>query len=227
MAWSRGSFNIVERDVAIDAARRGGKSRSSAKVRAAKRNGKLGGRPCTLTVAHHLFGRELTSEDRKRLPDVLHQLLVREKEMLKGYFGVSPDDVTALNSTPCPKKERKPAKEVRYLLAKLRLAAEHLMPQRATKPPKDYVVVRGPKTEGERNAWERLHPDMPFVTTRPKRIRFEQMASYRHLDMLLTHNPNLSFSVSDVKEEEGSRLAITDEVAEAVLEYLKFKHKSP
>jgi len=93
------------------------------------------------------------------------------------------------------------------------------------RPPKNYVVVRIPKQPGEQKAWELRYPDMPFVLTRPKKVYFESTPCCRHLARLLSLKPSYKFSADDVKESGCGYL--NNEMAEALLEYLRFKASRP
>jgi hypothetical protein len=126
-------FNEVERQVAIDAGRRGGQSRSTAKVKAAKRNGKSGGRPPTHTLAERIFGRRLRMprESTKRnarqsaLGKAVDSLLVRERQELEEYFGVDLKEPAPYDTEKFRKRDRRPRKRIKYLIQKFRLAFEY------------------------------------------------------------------------------------------------------
>jgi len=161
-----GTFNAVERERASDAGKVGGRSRSKAKVAAAKENGKSGGRKPTRTLAERLVGRKVrTVEEKAAFKAALGQLLEREKQVLAEFFGVHSFDarlpvyvplentrtpwgttlfrrrlkgrllkehlnptVSVLYSKRWRQKTRRLPKDVRYLIRKLQLAANYLMP---------------------------------------------------------------------------------------------------
>jgi hypothetical protein len=126
-------FNVVERDVAIEAARRGGQSRSTAKVKAAKNNGKSGGRPPTHTLAERIFGRRLRMprESKKRnarqsaLGKAVDSLLDGERQELEEYFAVSLKSPEPYDKLLFRKRDRRPRKRIKYLIQKFRLAFEY------------------------------------------------------------------------------------------------------
>jgi len=110
---------------------KGGKSRTPAKARAAKRNGKSGGRPPTQTLAQRIFGRALRFPAKNThwtakataLEKAVNNLFQGERQELQEYF-----DVPDLMS-PAPystvlfrKRDRRPNKRIKFLIQKLRNA---------------------------------------------------------------------------------------------------------
>jgi hypothetical protein len=126
-------FNVVDGQ-AVDSGRRGGRAQSKAKVAAARRNGKSGGRPPTHTLAERIFGRRLRMprESTKRnarqsaLGKAVDSLLQGERQELEEYFGVSslkspePYDTVLFR-----KRDRHPRKRIKYLIQKFRHAFEY------------------------------------------------------------------------------------------------------
>lgn len=225
------SFHLLgDRDAASEG-RKGGRSKSLAKQKAARENGAHGGRARTRTLGEFLLRQKFdSSEQYDALREAFFRLRDRERKALKEYFGISPQ-YPELNITDFVLHKRKPGAEMQHIIKKFRLEARWLLsnlrPVRI-KPPKDYVVIRVLRSEGAREAWERRHPHMPFVATYPKKIYFEQMVSFKHLDQLVSLNPNRQFSVEAVQDTaQSDRVALSEDHAEAFLKYLAFKHKQP
>jgi hypothetical protein len=80
MAYSKSTFNVVDGDSAADAGRQGGLSRSFRKRRAAKKNGRLGGRAPSRTLAEMLLRRKLSIKERDRI----HRGIIENQVMLMG-----------------------------------------------------------------------------------------------------------------------------------------------
>lgn len=212
---------------AQEAGRKGGQAKTKAKVAASRKNGKKskkGGRPRTRTLGELLLRQPLDRDQHNAIREAVLRLTTREQKWFKEYFGLPQyPDLDVMNIVS---HKRKPGAEMQHIIQKFRLMARWLISDsrpRRTLPPKDYIVIRIPKDPHEQDAWERRHPNMPFVATRPKKLYFERMHSFRHLDLLLSKNPKRDFSVEAVRDLEGGR--ITEKAAEALLEYLKFKHK--
>lgn len=219
MAFSSGSFNVLEPDRAASA----GRSTSPAKKKAARQNGKKGGRPHTRTLGEYLLRQKLNKDQHSGIREAVFRLTSREQKWFMEYFGL-PKHYPELGTTAFTLHRRKPGAEMQHIIAKFRLMARWLLSEWRSpdRKPKDYVVIRVPKHEGERKAWERQHPNMPFVATRPEKRFFERMGSFKHLSLLLSKNPNRVFTVEDVKDMDK---ALTTEAAQALLAYLRFKHK--
>jgi hypothetical protein len=89
MAFTSTSFHkLNDRDVVAEG-RKGGQSRSRAKVTAARSNGVLGGRKPSRTLAERLLGRTLrTAAERAGFREAFEELLAREQQELVQFFGV-------------------------------------------------------------------------------------------------------------------------------------------
>jgi hypothetical protein len=219
MAFSSGSFNVLEPDRAASA----GRSTSTAKKRAARQNGKKGGRPHTRTLGEFLLRQKLNKDQHNAIREAVFRLTSREQKWFKDYFGL-PKYYPELGTTDFTLHRQKPGAEMQHIITKFRLMARYLLSEwrSPARMPKNYVVIRVPKHAGEREGWEQRHPNMPFVATRPEKRFFKRMGPFKHLSLLLSKNPNRVFTVEDVKDMDK---ALTTEAAEALLAYLRFKHK--
>ncbi len=66
---------------------KGGWAKSAAKTRAAKRNGKLGGRPPSRTLLERILKRSVAKDEVKHIKSVLEtHMLLREQQYVWGFF---------------------------------------------------------------------------------------------------------------------------------------------
>lgn len=209
-----GSFDAVDRDRSAGAGRTGGKSKSPAKVTAAKRNGKLGGRPSTRTLLERILNRKVTADEHSAFRDkVLCHVLLGEQQYITNFFQTDWEGTPTVSWRGLPQK-------VRQAIRHVKAVSKIYSWKPRVKPVKDYVVIRVPKSELERQVWEQRHPDMPFVETRPKKIYINNLPSYTYFESIFPHHPNLS--EDEILAEGGSRW--TREMAAALLKYLKSTH---
>ncbi len=127
MAWSYGTFNVVD-----GRAGKAGRARSAAKRRAARSNGKSGGRPPSRTLAERLLGRKLHPVDRPSFDRAVADLLQREQQVLAEYFGCYHIlDSRPLHTKLWRQRSRRPPKEIRYFIRKIKLAFERYLPRQS------------------------------------------------------------------------------------------------
>jgi hypothetical protein len=127
VAWSYGTFNVVD-----GRAGEAGRARSPAKRRAARENGKAGGRPPSRTLAERLLGRKLQPRDRAAFNRAVDDLLQREQQVLAAYFGCYHIlDSRPLHTKLWRQRSRRPPKEIRYLIRKIKLAFERYLPRQS------------------------------------------------------------------------------------------------
>jgi hypothetical protein len=197
----------------------GGFSKSPAKVEAARANGRkckkgTGGRPSTRTLIERVLDHPVTPDEWKRIREkVFTRILVGHQQLLPDFFDCD------WNETP-RRSWRSLPRQVRQMIRHIKATAKIFLPKTRLKPPKDYVVVRVEKHPGEREAWERRYPDMPFVMTRPKKIPISTIMNYDWFDRKFAHGVDLDED-DILRNCEGN---ITRETAVALLKHLKFKH---
>ena len=114
---------------------KGGKASTPAKRRAARANGKLGGRRPTRSLCELLLHQKLSRDQKIRLLQAWANgsvLLEREKQQFLEYFSSSSEYINPTINHPLisdlwRRKSRKPPKEIRFLITKFRVAARHYM----------------------------------------------------------------------------------------------------
>jgi len=212
-----GTFTVLERDRAVRAGRIGGRSRSRAKVKAAKSNGKRGGRPTTSTLLERILKRNVTPEEWLVFrAKVLPHVLAGEQQIVTKYFQAEWMEIPTVSWRGLPTQVRQAIRHIK--------AVAKIYPWRPrTQPPKDYVVIRVEKHPHEKKLWERRHPNMPFVMTRPKKIPITSIPYYAYFNSLFIRHPRLT--EEEIQQGGGSRM--TREVAKALLKHLRFKHAKP
>jgi hypothetical protein len=108
-----------------------GRSRSVAKRRAARKNGKLGGRPAKRTLPECILRQPLTKEQRKKLKEAgWNQLLLEaEAKELLDYFQAGPaligDD--PMDTKLWQRKSRRMPKHILFIVRKFRLASRYIL----------------------------------------------------------------------------------------------------
>jgi hypothetical protein len=192
----------------------GGQSKSPAKVAAARRNGKKGGRPSTSTLLERILKRNVTPDEMKTFrAQVLRHIPLEEQDTITNFFQAGWTEIPTVSWRGLPLRVRQAIRHVK--------AAAKIYPWRPRlKPPKDYVVVRVSKHPGERDVWERRHPNMPFVSTRPKKLYIKNIPDFAYFNSVFARNQHLT--AKDIQDTGGGRM--TREVAEALLKYLKSTH---
>lgn len=196
---------------------KGGRARTSRKQRAARANGKLGGRRSTRSPAERLLRRNIDTDQEKYVTKAFHTLYTHEQEALLAYFGLERHET--LNKRGCRARERKPSKELRYVMRKFRLAARHYL--KDVKPrPRVYWEWRGP-SEYEQARWEemRKYSDNPDLPCPPRRVRLypRKHPYFNYLAGEFARNPKLT--ATDIQEGLGSECSW--KMAEAILAELK------
>jgi hypothetical protein len=119
----------------ILAGQKGGKSRSLAKKKAARKNGQNGGRTPTRSLAERLLRQKLNNEQKRHLYNAWTDgqiMLEGEKKHFLDYFSatptyINPTFVFPITSTFWRRKTRRPPKEVKFLIRKFRLGARYYL----------------------------------------------------------------------------------------------------
>jgi len=202
---------------------KGGYATSPAKAKAARENGKRGGRRATRTLAERLLNRKLSEDEHEQIKNLWrgnHLLLTGEGSTLLKHFGgeewVDPLDI--MDSKRWRRTSRRMPKEVKYVVAKFRLSVRyHLKPNAQ---PKDYVVVTVPRSEHEERDWERQHPNLPCPPRRQK-LHLANLPDFNYFDALFARRPETT--PQEVIAMGGSRY--TRPIAEALVKYLRHKHE--
>ncbi len=213
-------FNLF---TGFEAGAKGGKSQSPKKQRAARANGRQGGRPRKRTLAEYLLRRRLVPEQHSAVDNALRSmtLSVPEQEALLAYFGV--DRTSSINVQDFRPRERKPNAKIRYIMRKFRMEVNHrlkdLPPPRPLRP---YVVVYEPRRFEEQEVWEQCHPSVP-CPPRAKRIYFRKMPCYRHYDWFLSRNPEYRLPTAEhIKAAWGAE--VTHKIAQAIVADLRARY---
>jgi hypothetical protein len=221
--FTSSSFHpLHERDAASEG-RKGGRSKSAAKTKAARENAAHGGRLRTRTLGEFLLRQKFdTNEQYNALREAVFRLTTREQKFFREYFGI-PEHYLDLTIKDFISHKRKPGAEMGHIIKKFRLEARWLLsslrPAKPT-PPKDYVVIRVQRHPSERDAWERRYPDMPFVETRPEKLYIRSIPMYAYFNSMFPRNPRLT--AKDIQDLAGAQM--TREMAEALLKYLQSTH---
>jgi hypothetical protein len=211
---------VPQAQSASEQGRKGGLSRSDKKARAARRNGRKGGRKPTRTLAERLLGQKLTYPERQEINKGWGQnqfLLASEAQALLEFFGANWAIVEVpFDTSVWHRKTGRTPKKIRYLIAKFRLSARHLLDAAKAKPVKDYVVAYREPSPEECVAWEYSHPDMP-CPPRPVRNYFRDLPLYNFVVKQVEANPYMT--AAELRELGGG--AYSGPVAPALLKYLR------
>jgi hypothetical protein len=195
----------------------GGKSRSAAKKRAARNNGRAGGRQPTRTLAERLLGRKVRESERKTIAEAYGDLFEREKNQLETHFRVKALN-DPLHTEQWRQANRKVPKDVQYAINRFKLAVRYH--SRPLKQPKSYIVESQPCSAARRAAWEVKHrgSGLPCPPIRQK-VHFEQMPHIEIFEWELRRGATLT--VEDIMKIGGSRW--TKRRAEGALAWLRGK----
>lgn len=214
-------------------AKKGGQSRSRAKVRAARANGRKGGRQQSRTLAERLLRRRIAEDQQKAVTAAFKDFHIGygERDALLNYFDVLPwdrnSDHDALHSNSYKWPRGKIRKDIlRIIRFFCILAAEELRKIGKPKPPKDYVIqwIVEERSDAEQERWYREKDTHPLPRRYAKKIYFKKTYAYRHYDGILSHNPNYAVpTAEEVKDAFGSELGPT-KVCEAIAEDLQAKY---
>lgn len=116
---------------AHDAGIKGGKSRTARKRRAARKNGRSGGRERQSTLAEFILRRKLTPEQHKVVAEGFFRLTYSERNAFRKFFTLNPGvkikkDGIEPYFDPATKdgvRPTKPTPQMRHILRKFRLIA--------------------------------------------------------------------------------------------------------
>lgn len=193
---------------------RGGSSKSPAKIKAARQNGRRGGRPSTRTLIERVLNRRVTPNEWEQLQKtVFRRILLGHQDFIPAYFECNWNDIPQKAWRGLPRAVRQAIRQVKAL-------TKIFQPKFRPKPIKNYIVIRVPKRDGEREDWEQRHPDMPFVATRPQKVHFKNIFNYAWFKRKVENGVALD-EADILRNGEGK---ITREQATALLKYLKFKY---
>jgi hypothetical protein len=174
--------------------RKGGSTKSTKKQRAAKANGKKGGRPAaSLFFMDQLLSESIHPSQFKYVLKAYAALYESEKQELKQHF-----DFTDIMNEPHMResKLRRMPKRIRYLIERFRLAFRYY--QAAARPPTPYVVEYKEREGSQKNPWERK--DMPVPPQRYK-TDVRTLPYFTHIAWEYSTNPKMT--IEDVKEIGG------------------------
>ncbi len=124
MMFAKGDFKAQL--LGGDGGRTGGRSRSPKKQAAARKNGKLGGRPPTRTLAEILLNRPLNTAQRRQLTESGREyMLIGNVQALENFFHASD-----LHSSGWRKPRGKVPVRVKHAIAQLKLVARYCLANR-------------------------------------------------------------------------------------------------
>jgi hypothetical protein len=113
-----GTFTVLERDRAVSAGRKGGRSRSRNKGAAARRNGQNGGRTSKRTLLERILNRKVTPGEWPAIRDkVLDHILEREKQHVTSFFKAHWTEVPHVSWRQVPPHVRQAIRHVKAAVA--------------------------------------------------------------------------------------------------------------
>jgi hypothetical protein len=215
MCYTACVFNVFSATVAGE---KGGRAKTPKKQQTARKNGKAGGRRPSRTLVERLLGKRIAPVQHKYIEKAYGDLLGREKQLLEDYFQTKYIlDKEPLHTLSWRAKSRRVPKQIRYIIRKFKLAANHYL--KDVPAPKSYIVETRLRSPEEQAAWEQLHPDVP-CPPRKMRVDVTKMPDFSYFEFLYAKNPNLT--AKTIMDAGGSRW--TEERAEAALAWLKATH---
>jgi hypothetical protein len=188
---------------AKSAGSKGGKARTKAKGKSSRANGELGGRPPSRTLVERLLGRSIHPEQQKYIDQAIDDMFGTEKTQLEEYFQLESGMGNAvMNSSAWRTKSRRVPKEIRYMIRKFRLAANHYL--RDVPMPKPYSVEYQQRSQGVQMAWDLDHPDSN-VPCPPRKVRIDvrNLPYFEHFEW--KHKRGVKLTVKDILEAGGGK----------------------
>jgi hypothetical protein len=208
--------------------KKGGSARSTAKKKAARQNGKRGGRPPSRTLAERLLGRKLTPYWRGELGkalsanEILFQSQIRK---IGDFFGTSLSSSDGFDTKHWCRKSGRLPPEIRYLVKRFRLGANYYIAQLEAKAAKDYVAVSRLPNKQRVEEWDRTHNSFNDPKQPPPRRGkkyFCNLPDYRSLEQEFKENPNMT--AQHIEKRGGPKYA---GLGEAILACLSRPKKVP
>jgi hypothetical protein len=204
------------------AGRKGGKVTSEAKKKAARKNGRKGGRASSRTLAERLLGHKLTAAQHRSINLGNNSWLMQsEVERLLQFFEAATVG-TPFDSPVFRRKVGRLPRDVRFIVAKFKLAAEHFLPK--AKPPNDYIVVSRPPSPEQSEDFRRLHPDTDLPAPY-HRVKVYFTHFWEHKINVIRFRQNPKMTAQELIERSGSEYRIPG-LAEAVIEWLRWHYGS-
>jgi hypothetical protein len=214
---------------AKQAGSKGGKAKTKVKSKTAQANGKLGGRPPSKTLAERLLHRSIQPEQKKYIRLAFGELVDSERQQLEEYFqlaaGVLEDYYDydekmfkVINSTAWRSKSRRVPKEIRYLIKKFRLAANHFL--RDVPAPKPYAYEYQQRSQGELEEWDRRHSGSRIPCPPVKGCTdVRQLPDFRLIE--LKHKRGVIWTVKDLTDKSA---LWTPKRAEVAIKWLNYEY---
>jgi hypothetical protein len=214
---------------AKEAGSKGGIAKTKRKSQAARDNGKLGGRPPSKTLAERLLNRSIHLEQQKYIRQAFSDMLASERQQLEEffqlkaglfeeYFAHDEEMFRTMDNVVWRTKSRRVPKEIRYLIEKFRLAANHYL--RDVPKPKPYVVDHLQRSLGEQQAWYRNHSGSGIPCPPIKgRTDVRTLPDFRLIE--LKHKNGVTLTVKDLTDISGQW---TKERAEAAIKWLNYEY---
>jgi len=213
--------------------RKGGLSRSRAKKRAARINGRKGGREQSRTLAERLLRRRIAEDQQKAVTAAFKDFHItyRERDALIDFFDVLPWDKHSDHDALHSKSYKWPRARIRKdILQTIRifriLAVEGLRKIGKPKPPKDYVVqwIAEERSDAEQERWYHENSTHPLPRRRTNHIYFRDTAAYKHFDNLLSLDAKRAVpTAEEIKDAFGAQVGFT-KLCEAIADDLKAKY---
>lgn len=191
---------------AKNAGSKGGKANTKVKGKAARANGRLGGRPPSKTLAERLLGRSIHPEQQKYIDVALSDMLSSERRQLEEYFQLDRGVLVeffllqsgkAMDSSIWRSRTRRVPKQVQYLIKKFRLAANHYL--RDVPMPKPYTVEYEQLSLGEQQVWGRRHLESR-IPCPPRKVRIDvrSLPEFRLIEF--KHKRGVAWTVENLTE---------------------------
>jgi hypothetical protein len=209
---------MFDRDTSKVAGKRGGEVKTAQKARAARVNGRMGGRPSSRNLSERLLNRAIAPAQEKYVKRAWEDLFEREKYELRVYFQLSHLN-DGVDLSVWKSKSRRMPKEIKYIVLRFKLAANLHM--KDLPAPKSYVIEWRQRSAGEQDAWERKHRDTG-IPCPPHKVKVDvRNLPYFSLFELNYRNGTLQ-TVQEIVQRGGSQW--TAERAKTALAWLEAEH---
>lgn len=181
----------------VKAGRKGGRARSDKKRRSSRRNGKLGGRKPSRTLAERLLGQKLKPEQREALAKKqleIASFIQKDRAKVTEFFGADFEDV--FQTTTWRRKTGRMNQEVRDILEKWRVLARQELRKLKQTVPKDYVIVTKFPSDAERIHWQERFRRRTDVPEQPpphlRKKRFTKFKNWHLIEAAFKDNHDLT-----------------------------------
>ena len=206
--WMYNSFMFNSLN-AKAAGSKGGKASTTAKRKAARANGALGGHPSSRTLAERLLNRPIHPEQQKYIDMALSDLFASERLVLEEYFRLDRGLLEeyflhlggkAMNSLVWRTKSRRIPKHIRYLIKKFKLAANYYL--RDVAMPKSYTVEYQQRDLGYQRDWDRRH-SKSRIPCPPQKVRIDVRSLPEFARFERFHKEGVDWTVEEILDGGG------------------------